>query len=737
MLPLPPTPTTYSRPLPQRQIGYVTPAVGGPPQLYSQPLHRVAHVTQQVQQVPVEQLPTNPAVYQAHQHGLLKRVADQPPARVAHVTASPLVAPRTLAQPVCSRPTQVISSTTAYVTPTQCYRAVHPVISTPLVVYRDLHPATSKWPTSPVGTPVVQHRVFTHTSPVMSSRLIVTSPEPRYRFVPGRQNLVGMHHTGCATVEPSSHYRGGLFSPSVVVRNVVTSLTRSQRSPVQVSRSLEGTYESVRPVTESWQAQRGAQPRQQETAEDIQRGIQKAMSNMQQFQDDDNAFFYFLQDVANGHCVPAECRRKGSFDTGHYWYKKKLQNFMRRFIENLQNVFGVDEAWAMKNPYGLADIVYDAMLQQAATDFPGLQGADVGFDAGQFWILLKATGGADVTMTRNDHIEIFRAMMVSRKQDIEDLQPSRGAHPLNDRLRRVDLQNGLYRIPFNLTEYPVPKYMEVHGKSVDEIARMIAKALTTGNHRDFYLCGLMSIEEVQISLPWLVPLDDIQLALKEIIVAGWESFTSLERGQLVYEPLAEAENDRNVSEAAPAPPSPVREEPDEGDLVSNPPSPPASRHRDLVAEGAPSLDFPTRNDGDSGGGCQVRLDESPPSRAALNASLGALTPDEPTPEPEPLQRAASIEQVYFNPPVRICNWNTSKSEHSRVTEADQGAGSPQPEPPQIEPASQTFGAANLNVSVEDDLFHGIALRLHPECIGPFLRNALVRCCEIYNGRHSR
>eukprot|EP00913_Durusdinium_trenchii_P012529 g11765.t1 len=130
----------------------------------------------------------------------------------------------------------------------------------------------------------------------------------------------------------------------------------------------------------------------------------------------------------------------------------------------------------------------------------------------------KTTVAEHVKMTE----QVFAALLVPSQRTVRLLKEGQMALPkaLNCHL----LADGLRNVPFVLPDFPVPIHLL---KSIQLKPAEIAK------DRDFYISGLISLEELQVSLPYLLQIRKLEEAV-ELILRSSRFFTQHEWQKYVY-----------------------------------------------------------------------------------------------------------------------------------------------------------------------------------------------------------
>lgn len=312
---------------------------------------------------------------------------------------------------------------------------------------------------------------------------------------------------------------------------------------------------------------------------------------------------------------------------------------------------------------------------------------------------------------------------------------------------------GLARAPYNVPDFPVPTHLlqlrEDTSQLAHEVAENIAEVFSLPGGlegvKDFFLTGLLSLEEIQVSLPYLVKDSVVEEAVARIIHSGAEHFTYREWQELVHKPrnVALAPRDADTIVDGYNEQQAMQEQREQVGVSLASPVP---QHRELPALQSPPLASPT-----SGSNVEVS------TTAALGSSSNVV--DSPPPvnreprlpvmtEPLPTREVRNEAPITFSTAstakpagsehVNVIDWGHSQvridgGEHiagngpsSSSSElnhpADAGAGKEQAML-QEEQAAACWADPRL-----------ISLDMHNECSGPFLAIAFVRCCQLYDVR---
>lgn len=274
--------------------------------------------------------------------------------------------------------------------------------------------------------------------------------------------------------------------------------------------------------------------------------VQKAMSMLPQ--SPPNTLTEFINSVAlpqgvAGKTVPAMCQGKISIDVQGFWDKRRVQNLLRRLRESLQDNFdpgGADIAavafhemvrWAQ--PMGLLQSGPDV---EAAPDAPP---AEPGFAEAALNQTLEKLNLWPPELSPGDRSEVFTALRVPSMDSVRALHVGR---PLRKRVTQRLFCEALCKVPFNLPDFPVPTHLLTNDSSIDskQVAQAIASTFAAGQVglegiQDFWLSGLVSLEEIQLALPFLVKHSMVEDAVLRIIRTGAAALTQQEWRILVHD----------------------------------------------------------------------------------------------------------------------------------------------------------------------------------------------------------
>lgn len=493
-----------------------------------------------------------------------------------------------------------------------------------------------------------------------------------------------------------------------------------------------------------------------------------------------NTLQEFLRGVAEREIVPAMCHRDTRVDAAKYWEKRRVQNLLRRMLESLQERFGFEESSAPQDS-DFGGVGYDAIARWAAQR----AGSSSGLDEQSFLSALEVMDAWPPELGDGDRREVFLALLATSGA----VKALAAGKPLPKQLTKRMFCEGLSRVPFNVPDFPVPLHLlnpswtgtgsPSRGPSptkqqVSEAARSIASVFCreqTGLDRikDFFLSGLLSLEEIQMAVPKLQKASIIEEAVVRIIRTSARHFTKREWHSLVvsvWTPEAippDQEQPTHMHGQQCRAEKPVHQacheqrthhEPqlcrDEQGFVDEHHVQPSPRPQSAL----PSLSSPTHVyrtlEGEDVGSACVRSANRSDSRKRHEEEQCHPESRVPQTEPlpprellseEPLQfmhagRTESVAQV-FEPSSSFIDWSApSRALAGEVCRtagvsvscsasgggADEGAGT-------------SRGGVEKDGDQHDmngvDPVSWISVEFHSECKGPFLARAFVRCCQLY------
>lgn len=521
----------------------------------------------------------------------------------------------------------------------------------------------------------------------------------------------------------------------------------------------------------------------------------------------------FLAGVVSGKIKPAWCHMEPRVDGHRYWEKRRVQTLLRRVVEALQDVMGMEPGDMMKPDD--CGAIYDLLVKtaveskkkrepQVTADPSFVNTADAfesGLDKETFLDSLQQLRSWPPEMSLADREEVFVALSAQSGMHVCGMSVT--GTPLPLRLSRRMVCQGLQQVPFNLPDFPVPTGLLRPGlregcsssaplsnaqrveNVAQEISRMFGNESIVLQTKDFYVCGLVSLEEIQVALPELVPKSVVEESVLKIIRTGaklfhpreWESLVISVRTLVSDEPRQEERLPEQEANSLPQAPT----------LSS-----PATRHRDVLEpdESAQPRDASIVEDPSS---CRADSASDGPSPIASGTVPGAYIQSMEAPAAtrelpceEPVEFSFGPSSVAPTGPcwsgsagardgaaasfppesTYVVNWSTTQQPDSAEGfggavdpaygaieeegqypghQADEGAGTPQPQAHRqltrhdteedyevVATFHSPFGGhGNRSPFSVSDPVPWISMEMHNECRGPFLAKAFVRCCALY------
>jgi len=317
--------------------------------------------------------------------------------------------------------------------------------------------------------------------------------------------------------------------------------------------------------------------------------------------------------------------------------------------------------------------------------------------------------------------------------------------PIEMKLSRRSFYEGFSSLPFNLPDFPVPTHrfaLTRDGKlspfQVAQVAAAVSsifsvEQLGLDSVKDFFHTGLLSIEEVQIALPWLVPLKLVEKAVLRVIHDGahmltWEDWKNLvipfhsseDIGTGLYATLlglsscgGEKSSDDKPVNAFSVDTGPCNTleagKLDGGNRINKNSFPKASNSAPNAASTQPDVE--THPD--------KALDTQPCDHSKIQREGHASSATGEISRPE---HCISID--WSTPPLTKMVTLSPGSHH----QADEGAGA------QPIPLKKSL-VGREKIRHVNDMASLLSVDLHNECIGPFLARAFARCCQLYVMKH--
>lgn len=404
-------------------------------------------------------------------------------------------------------------------TPSAVHREVQAFkeMSTPSTVHREVR----------VVTPVVQHRPVAMATPVITPQTVYREVRPR----PSAPAVVASPVVQHRVVRPSGYPAPLSSSYPSHTPNYAGSPQPLQHGPTVLPRNAMAAAHGQGPVV--WLPQ--TRPPNSYTTE----GRAYAESRIRSAVDflphtPPNALLDWLKYLVSGQMEPGEPAPDG----GKYWDKRRVQTSLRRLLESLQEwaeLRQLPEKDGTFDDLTLAKEVMHGLLQV----LPGRRkttAENVKLTEQEFINGIQMLGVWPPELTANDRKEVFAALLVPSQRVVRLLQE--GQMNLPKALNCQLLADGLGCVPYILPDFPVPIHLlKAILLKPAEIAKDIAARFCSDSGadsiKDFYISGLISLEEVQISLPYLLQIRKLEEAV-ELILRSSQFFTTHEWQQYVY-----------------------------------------------------------------------------------------------------------------------------------------------------------------------------------------------------------
>lgn len=395
-------------------------------------------------------------------------------------------------------------------------------MTTPSIMHREVR----------IVTPAVQHR------PVRTMVTPVTTPQPVYREVrrPSAPHVVTSPLVQHRVVRPSGYPAAQLsssypsYTPNVAggpTQPVPHAAPAPQRTPMVAAQAPSASgpvvwLQNSRPAnTYAAEGQAFAESRIRSAADFLPHTPP-------------NALLDWLKYLVSGQMEPGEPTPDG----GKYWDKRRVQTSLRRLLESLQE-------WAETRRLPDKDGSFDDMtlarevLQGILQALPGRRRTTVEnmkMTEQDFINGVQMLGVWPPELTPNDRKEVFAALLVPSQRIVRLLKE--GQMSLPRALNCQSLADGLASVPYVLPDFPVPLHLlKAILLKPAEIAKDIAARFCSDGGvdaiKDFYISGLISLEEVQISLPYLLQIRKLEEAV-ELILRSSRFFTPHEWQKYVY-----------------------------------------------------------------------------------------------------------------------------------------------------------------------------------------------------------
>lgn len=438
-------------------------------------------------------------------------------------------------------------------------------------------------------------------------------------------------------------------------------------------------------------------------------------------------------------------------DIPFYWEKRRLQNALRRALEALQERFGIDEATASHDE---AEAAFLRVANELAAVLCLSSDSKCTFDEQRFCSAMDLLRLWPPELSATDKSEIFVFLCIPSSSTARTALLQKSADIV---LSKAGFFGGFSLTPFNVPDFPVPKHLlatrlgeleEFTEQQIQMVAEAVAITWCYAENsldkiRDPFASGLVSLEEVQTSLPLthegLMPLPVVQQATHLVIRQGASHFSAEEWQDLVVAireaPVADSNKDLDAELPSLATPRGVQAPELENPQAENPSAenPSTSCSQPVEVERQASGILAPRT---SPLPCRVLWDDQPVS---FSTSAAKVVP------PEIPKGAEQESPAIQDGPNQVVNWATvsrakdpSRSPGYGRHQADESAGGRSTWGTREFQASAaamrkrraaTTHTAGVPANVDPLLW--MNMDLHHECGGPYLGHALVRCCQLY------
>lgn len=360
----------------------------------------------------------------------------------------------------------------------------------------------------------------------------------------------------------------------------------------------------------------------------------------------------------------------------HYWQKRRLQNNLRRVLELVQEHFGFE---------GESRDEIRAAFDSLNDHHPDPCEGPHAWSQSHFCTVFDSASLWPWDMSVRDRCEVFSSLRVPSLSASRTVLGGRSMLPLD----RETFGDGFNKVPFNLPDFPVPTHLmpasmvrrreAFTAQEIQELAEVVILTFCMqktglGKIKDVFQCGLLSLEEIQMTLPRLTPLSLVRDAVELIIRMAAPLLAQDEWRTLVVE----ARNSQDL--AVKVPKGWARESMSttvEGDLLSR---------------------------------------SSVDCSSIENSTCKTFGEDE-----------------VFQEAVRLIDWKTAQCDIPASSSADQSVDSLRSRAERDTPTVKLDVGRRL-ASV--DVVAWINLNLHADHGGPVLANAFARCCELCTKRRS-
>ncbi|KAF4674981.1 putative aminopeptidase npepl1 [Perkinsus chesapeaki] len=407
--------------------------------------------------------------------------------------------------------------------PTYNRTVLNPIREGFVVQHRSPVLPTRHLPTICPGSPIIQPRIQAPRTVMPVERFraplaqsVMYTPGPGYRSVGGHANsqTVVPNTCGPAINRPPRSYHVTLpaFDQSLNTSGIqMPSRSFFSSAPVVPPATV------AMPSVDVWERRKvlgGSSPNGEWLDESLSvpAGIRAALERLAPGGRGNQLTRYVLEPVAEGSystmggslqpiLAPAV---KLWIDLCRYYDKRRVENNLRRFLENLE------EWWNEREGVGVAldlGILYDKYI---------LAEVDAAVDGGLYEpVFRKRISGLGLwpaELALGDKQEIFTAIVVQTARVLRECSKS---HRIPTRMTKRQFVERMLDVPYNVPDYPVPSDKLADKLPTGEVANKLAEAILeadlkdydaagvgvsyTGKAvlRDFTACGLVSSEELQ------------------------------------------------------------------------------------------------------------------------------------------------------------------------------------------------------------------------------------------------
>ncbi|CAE8707823.1 unnamed protein product, partial [Polarella glacialis] len=259
---------------------------------------------------------------------------------------------------------------------------------------------------------------------------------------------------------------------------------------------------------------------------------------------------HFWQQALSSSSTAAEYAAPGRVDSAMFWENRRLQNNLRRLLEELHERLCPSESRELQASE-IGGLAFDSLLRHAESlGHPVVRSTGAGLEAELpehvVSDLLQVFSLWPPELTNLDRQEVVASFQVPSLHSAKCLL--RGKQIFGTNISRRAFCDALEQVPFNLPDFPVPAHLlswSVQPNPQPEHRLAVAQAVATifclphtGLFRvkDFFVSGLISVEEIQRALPRLVPQTLVEDAIARIIRRAAPLFSQEEWRELVVVP---------------------------------------------------------------------------------------------------------------------------------------------------------------------------------------------------------